>query len=99
MYVALPEFLLRAPLLPERELGRSRAALERHALGPLAVRLASEGAATATGEAKARTWERYGRRAAFRATPQGLLAGGAMGGPAATTSVETRRGRPWLAPT
>ncbi|MDB4981920.1 MAG: hypothetical protein JWM82_2672, partial [Myxococcales bacterium] len=33
MYVALPEFLLRAPLLRESELPRARAALERHALG------------------------------------------------------------------
>ncbi len=99
MYVALPEFLLRAPLLRESDLVRARTALERHPLGPRAVALASEGAATATGDARARVWERYGRRAAFRATPHGLLAGVSLGRLASATRVETAAARPWLAPT
>jgi thiopeptide-type bacteriocin biosynthesis protein len=99
LYVALTDVLLRAPLLPERDLSRARSSLEAHALGARAVALASEGAAAASGPARARAWERYGRRAAFRATPQGWLAGVALGRLGPRTQLRTGAPRPLVFPT
>jgi thiopeptide-type bacteriocin biosynthesis protein len=70
--------LLRAPLLPVRALAGATRALRRHPLGATAVELASPdlGAALAGGGARAEAaFGRYARRAAFRPTPAGLLAG------------------------
>ena len=86
MYRPLPRFLLRAPLLPVSALWRGPRALLRHKLGADAVRLASPSLArAAAGARKDRALERYARRAAFRATPYGLLAGVCMGKLAART--------------
>jgi thiopeptide-type bacteriocin biosynthesis protein len=99
MYEALPTFLLRAPLLPERD-WRRRGALASHALGAGALALASEGlAAAADSPARRRALERYGRRAAFRTTPAGLLAGVCLGALGRATRVETGAPRAHLAPT
>jgi thiopeptide-type bacteriocin biosynthesis protein len=99
MYEALPTFLLRAPLLRERDWRRPRA-LEAHALGAMAIALASAGLTAAADSAgRRRALERYGRRAAFRATPSGLLAGVCAGVLGETTNVATGTPRPWLAPT
>ncbi|HVU51393.1 MAG TPA: lantibiotic dehydratase, partial [Polyangia bacterium] len=100
MYVPLSAFVLRAPLLKERELARAGAALARHPLGEAALALASESLAERRGSAAARrAVERYGRRAAFRATPAGLLAGVCVGQLAGSTSIETGEPRAVLAPT
>src|SRR5205085_10522686 len=79
-YVALERFLVRAPLLPWTRAGDSGRRLLRHPLGKLALELASPSlAAHPQGAAARRALSRYGRRAAFRPTPAGLLAGVAMG--------------------
>jgi Lantibiotic dehydratase, N terminus len=79
VYVPIEWFLLRAPLLAEGELGDERA-LEKHPLGADAIALASEGVAgAAESEGRRRAMGRYARRAAFRTTPQGLLAGVCVG--------------------
>ena len=99
MYEALSTFLLRAPLLPERD-WRRRRALESHALGATALALASERLTAAADSAgRRRALERYGRRAAFRATPSGLLAGVCLGVLGETTRVATGTPRAALAPT
>ncbi len=89
-------FLLRAPLLPARALSRAGAALLAHPLGEAALALASADLAAARTRAGARkgaavrdSIDRYGRRAAFRPTPSGLLAGVAMGTLATRTSLAT----------
>jgi thiopeptide-type bacteriocin biosynthesis protein len=99
MYVPLEAFLLRAPLLRERDLARAGSALEEHALGAAAVALASPTlAASKDTPARRRAIERYGRRAAFRATPAGLLAGVCVGALGRTTRVATGTPRAALAP-
>ena len=99
----IPRFLLRAPLLPVRDLRNSKTALQRHPLGAMAVGLASPELAAALerepGSAAAAAFSRYARRAAFRPTPAGLLAGVAMGRLGARTRIETSEVEPVLAPT
>jgi class I lanthipeptide synthase len=100
MYVPLSAFVLRAPLLRERDLARAGRALRAHELGARAIALASgtlaEGKDT---DGRRRAIERYGRRAAFRATPAGLLAGVCVGALGRTTRVGTGEVRAALAPT
>ena len=95
--------LLRAPLLPVRALRDPQAALRRHPLGAMAVELASPDLATAlqrdSGSAAEAAFSRYARRAAFRPTPAGLLAGVAMGRLGKRTRLETDEVEPVLAPT
>ncbi|HEY0714922.1 MAG TPA: lantibiotic dehydratase, partial [Polyangia bacterium] len=75
--------LVRAPLLRLSDLERPQAALLQHPLGAAAVALASRDLGAALGARKANqaskaesdALHRYGRRAAFRPTPVGLLAG------------------------
>jgi thiopeptide-type bacteriocin biosynthesis protein len=99
VYRPLPRFLLRAPLLPVSALWRGPRALLRHRLGADAVRLASASLARApAGSRKDRALERYARRAAFRATPHGLLAGVCLGRLAARTAVATGTPAPHLTP-
>ncbi len=99
---AISRFLLRAPLLPVRGLRNPRAALRRHPLGAMAVELASPDLATALrrepGSAAAAAFSRYARRAAFRPTPAGLLAGVAMGKLGSRTRLQTDQVEPVLAP-
>jgi thiopeptide-type bacteriocin biosynthesis protein len=95
----ISSFLWRAPLLPVRALRRPGAALRAHPLGAEAVALASPdlAAALARGEG-ARTREaldRYGRRAAFRPTPHGLLAGVGVGKLGPRTAFGTGDPRPY----
>ncbi len=71
----LPEILLRAPLLPVAALRDPAAGLRDAALGRAALRLASPALAQHADERAEVAWRRYGKRAAYRATPQGLLAG------------------------
>jgi thiopeptide-type bacteriocin biosynthesis protein len=99
----IPHFILRAPLLPVRDLRRPSAALQRHPLGAMAVDLASPDLAVALqrkpGLEAAAAFSRYARRAAFRPTPSGLLAGVAMGRLGAATRIATDEGEAHLAPT
>jgi thiopeptide-type bacteriocin biosynthesis protein len=99
----ISRFLLRAPLLPVRGLRNPGTALRRHPLGAMAVELASPDLATALqrepGPAAATALSRYARRAAFRPTPAGLLAGVAMGRLGARTRLATNEVEPVLAPT
>ena len=89
----ISRFLLRAPLLPVRGLRNPSAALRQHPLGMAAVELASPELAAALqrkpGPAVAAALSRYARRAAFRPTPAGLLAGVAMGRLGSRTRLET----------
>ena len=100
---AISRFLLRAPLLPVRGLRNPRAALQRHALGAMAVELASPDLAAALqkkpSSAAAAALFRYARRAAFRPTPAGLLAGVAVGRLGARTRLQTDEVGAVLAPT
>ena len=99
MYVPLPRFLLRAPLLPTSALWRGSRALLRNRLGRAAVELASPSlAAAASGPRRDRALDRYARRAAFRATPHGLFAGVCMGTLARQTAVATGTPAAWLSP-
>lgn len=92
-------FVLRAPLLPERAWRRA-GALEAHPLGATALALASADLAGASDSpGRRRAVERYSRRAAFRATPSGLLAGVCVGALGEVTQVATGAPRPVLAPT
>jgi thiopeptide-type bacteriocin biosynthesis protein len=99
----ISRFLLRAPLLPVRGLRNPRAALRRHHLGALAVQLASPDLATALqrepSPAAATAFSRYARRAAFRPTPAGWLAGVAMGRLGSRTRFATDEVEAVLAPT
>ncbi|MGB8299202.1 MAG: thiopeptide-type bacteriocin biosynthesis protein [Polyangia bacterium] len=99
----ISRFLLRAPLLPVRGLRNPQAALRRHPLGAMAVELASSDLATALqrepGSAAAAALSRYARRAAFRPTPAGLLAGVAVGRLGARTRLATNEVEPVVAPT
>jgi len=99
VYRPLPRFLLRAPLLPVSALWRGPRALLRHRLGADAVRLASPSLARAkAGARRDRALERYARRAAFRPTPHGLLAGVCMGRLADRTAIATGTPIAHLAP-
>ncbi|HEX7599820.1 MAG TPA: thiopeptide-type bacteriocin biosynthesis protein, partial [Polyangia bacterium] len=99
----LSRFLLRAPLLPVRGLRNPAAALLRHPLGAMAVDLASPDLATALqrkpGPAQRAALSRYARRAAFRPTPHGLLAGVTMGRLGTATRLATENVEAVLAPT
>ena len=99
----ITRFLLRAPLLPVRGLRDPRAALRRHPLGAMAVELASPDLAMAlqrnSGPAAAAALSRYARRAAFRPTPAGLLAGVATGRLGSRTRLQTDDVEAVLAPT
>ncbi|MES1164273.1 MAG: thiopeptide-type bacteriocin biosynthesis protein, partial [Verrucomicrobiota bacterium] len=80
MYTPLSRVLIRAPLLPVRDLPRAARALAAHPLGADAVAIASPSLSAAKpGAARTRALDRYARRAAFRPTPSGLLAGVCIG--------------------
>ncbi|MES1165053.1 MAG: lantibiotic dehydratase, partial [Verrucomicrobiota bacterium] len=80
MYTPLSRVLVRAPLLPLRDLPRAARALAAHPLGADAVAIASPSLSAAKpGASRARALDRYARRAAFRPTPSGLLAGVCIG--------------------
>ena len=99
MYVPLPRFLLRAPLLPIASLSRAERALAAHPLGAAAIAIASPTLAAARpGPARRRAVARYARRAAFRATPSGLWAGVCVGELGPRTEVATGEPAPFLAP-
>jgi thiopeptide-type bacteriocin biosynthesis protein len=90
VYRPLSRFLLRAPLLPIRAVWRGPRALLRDPLGADAIALASPSLARAkAGTGQYRALDRYARRAAFRATPHGLLAGVSMGRLAERTAFAT----------
>jgi len=103
VYVALPRFLFRAPLLPVRALADARRGLSAHPLGATALALASPALAAAVARrpraaATAAAVARYARRAAFRPTPHGLWAGVGVGRLAAQTRVRTGAPAAHLAP-
>ena len=99
MYAPLSRFLLRAPLLPTASLARAARALTAHPLGAAAIAVASPTlAAAAAGPARDRSITRYARRAAFRATPSGLLAGVCVGELGPKTEIATGTPAPHLAP-
>jgi thiopeptide-type bacteriocin biosynthesis protein len=99
----LPRFLLRAPLLPVRNLRDGASALRRHPLGAAAIEVASpdlSAALASRSQTEARAaLDRYARRAAFRATPAGLLAGVAVGRLGARTSIHTDETDAHISPT
>ena len=80
-YVPIGRFLVRAPLLAAENLFKDPGPrLLNDRLGKMALALASTSlAGQPRGEGAARALGRYGRRAAFRATPSGLLAGVTVG--------------------
>lgn len=101
----LPTILLRAPLLPAPagagEFGRGAGArLLAHPLGKSALELASPDLAAALGRggASPESLERYGRRAEFRPTPSGLLAGVMLGRLGEATEVATGQARAHVRP-
>jgi lantibiotic biosynthesis protein len=90
VYVPLRRLLIRAPLLPLRDLPHAARALAAHPLGESAIAIASPSLAAAKpGPARTRALERYARRAAFRPTPSGLLAGVCVGTLGARDAVAT----------
>ena len=99
MYAPLSRFLLRAPLLPAASLARAARTLTAHPLGAAAIVVASPTlAGAAAGPARERSITRYARRAAFRATPSGLLAGVCVGELGLKTEIATGSPAPHLAP-
>ncbi len=99
VYAPLSRFLLRAPLLPTASLARAARALTAHPLGAAAIAVASPTlAGAAAGPARERSITRYARRAAFRATPSGLLAGVCVGELGPKTEIATGSPAPHLAP-
>jgi thiopeptide-type bacteriocin biosynthesis protein len=99
VYRPLSRFLLRAPLLPVAALPRAARALATHPLGADAIAVASPTLAAARdGAARRQSLERYARRAAFRATPSGLLAGVCVGELGSRTAIATGAPAPHLAP-
>ena len=80
-YAPLPRFLFRAPLLPMRALTDRRRGLLQHPLGLAALTIASPHLVEAIerGSRPTASLDRYRRRAAFRPTPRGLLAGVGVG--------------------
>src|SRR5258708_38517065 len=98
-FVPLDRFLVRAPLLAGPPFAAAAARLRRDPLGARALALASPSlAAQPTGERADRAVDRYARRAAFRATPAGLLAGVAVGTLGQRTGGATGQPRPHLMP-
>jgi lantibiotic biosynthesis protein len=98
----ISRFLVRAPLLPVGDLRRAGSALKKHPLGSAAIQLASPDLAAALerGQADAAaSLSRYARRAAFRPTPAGLLAGVTMGRWGTRTRMTTGPVEATLAPT
>jgi thiopeptide-type bacteriocin biosynthesis protein len=99
VYAPLSRFLLRAPLLPTAALARAARALTAHPLGAAAIAVASPTlASAAAGPARDRSITRYARRAAFRTTPSGLLAGVCLGELGPKTEIATGQATPHLAP-
>jgi thiopeptide-type bacteriocin biosynthesis protein len=99
VYVPLSRVLIRAPLLPVAALPRAARALVAHPLGGDAIALASPSLAAAKpGAARERAMERFARRAAFRPTPSGLLAGVCVGKLGARADVATGTPAAWLTP-
>jgi thiopeptide-type bacteriocin biosynthesis protein len=98
-YVPIDRFLIRAPLLPAGDVFKDAGArLLRDRLGTMALAMASPRLAGQTqGERAARALGRYGRRAAFRATPSGLLAGVTVGALGNKTGGATGQPRAHLA--
>ncbi len=97
-YVPIDRFLVRAPLLATTPLADAARRLMRDPLGARALALASESLAAQTGGSRAaQAIDRYGRRAAFRATPAGLLAGVTVGTLGARTGGATGTPRAHLA--
>lgn len=83
-YIPVDRFLVRAPLLAAGPLADAASRLMRDPLGARALALASASltarmSAPGTKPAAAQSIDRYARRAAFRATPAGLLAGVTVG--------------------
>ncbi len=102
--VPLPVVVLRAPLLPLSALRDPVAALRRHPLGAAAVGLASPDLAAALSASRApaaaqASLARYARRAAFRPTPAGLLAGVTTAALGPRTRVATAGARAHVGPT
>jgi thiopeptide-type bacteriocin biosynthesis protein len=105
-FQVVSRILVRAPLLPARWLAAAGPALSRVPLGAAALALASADLTAAlarkgTGARgpAAEALSRYARRAAFRPTPAGLLAGVAVAGLGARTRLATGEPRAVLAPT
>ncbi|HXU62739.1 MAG TPA: thiopeptide-type bacteriocin biosynthesis protein [Polyangia bacterium] len=99
MYAPLSRVLIRAPLLPVRDLRRGARALAGHRLGRDAIALASPSLAAAKpGAARNQALDRYARRAAFRPTPSGLLSGVCVGTLGARADVATGTPAAALAP-
>lgn len=103
----LSNVLFRAPLLPARDLRRAAASLLGSPIGRSALALGSPdlmdslSSSLLKGEARdaaARALSRYGRRAAFRPTPTGLLAGVTMGTLGPRTRIATGTPVPHLVP-
>ena len=98
-YVPIDRFLVRAPLLRAAPLADAARRLMRDPLGASALEIAS---ASLTAETRtpraAQALDRYARRAAFRATPAGLLAGVTVGTLGARTGGATGAPRAHLAP-
>lgn len=83
-YIPIDRFLVRAPLLPAAPLADAARRLMSDPLGARALALASPSltarmSAPGTKAAASQSIDRYARRAAFRATPAGLLAGVTVG--------------------
>ncbi len=108
-YVPIDRFLVRAPLLPAAPLADAARRLIRDPLGARALALASTSLAarmSASGPTAAASQsigfpssiDRYARRAAFRATPAGLLAGVTVGTLGPRTGGATGTPRAHLAP-
>jgi thiopeptide-type bacteriocin biosynthesis protein len=97
-FVPVRRFLLRAPLLPAATLPDGPGALLAHPLGRMALQLASPSLVAEKRETAAaeRALDRYARRAAFRPTPAGLLAGVCVGELGGTTRIATGKPRPHL---
>jgi thiopeptide-type bacteriocin biosynthesis protein len=98
-YVPIDRFLVRAPLLPAAPLADAARRLMRDPLGASALKIASASLTAQTRTSRAaQALDRYARRAAFRATPAGLLAGVTVGTLGARTGGATGAPRAYLAP-
>ncbi|MBI4508680.1 MAG: lantibiotic dehydratase [Deltaproteobacteria bacterium] len=102
MRVPLSTFVFRAPLLPVSALGQGERALFVHPLGQVALELTSPSLhAAVAGQrhpppAARASLSRYARRAAFRPTPHGLMAGVGTGTLGHTTRIRTGTVTPWF---
>jgi lantibiotic biosynthesis protein len=90
-YVPIGRFLFRAPLLAMRALTDTKKTLLDYPLGAAALALASPDLAGGShrGSRAKLALDRYRRRAAFRPTPAGLLAGVGVGHLAAQSRIRT----------